>query len=389
MKNNFIKILFLLASLVNAASSRSETPEKASYRISVPEGGGVMSSGSGTGIAPRIVVTNSHVVGHRTGHKALVFNDDTSTQGTVLFIDRHKDLAFINTIENVPYVQLSDRDGDNGHNIVTIGYGTNAIKRRGFGTIQEIKDRGGCLLMVGTVGLESGDSGSGVFNENNELIGVNWGTDGNGNYFTPLLEVDSALTAWETQCGDGNCFVPRRYKRGNNYNGGSGMQPISPEPVTPAPKPKPQPEPPEIAPEADQSKPIKNEINVDKLLEQINKLIDDKISKIPAPQIPQIPPACACNPEKNCNCEKTTNTDIPAVVPKEYFVLVTADLDICKGVNQKSDLLKSKGVEIVTVKLKPKETTVNDELPRLFIMPRRELISGSQNILNYYQLLVK
>jgi len=103
--------LLLSLFLILPVSAREGTPEESSYRIRSASGGGY-SLGSGTGIGHRVIVTNSHVVGHVAGGLVNYWCSYTKEEGVgfVVSVDRANDLALVVTKEEISCVKIGTLD---------------------------------------------------------------------------------------------------------------------------------------------------------------------------------------------------------------------------------------------------------------------------------------
>ncbi len=264
----------------------TSTPQKASFIVRAPGGW----RGSGTGIAPQVVITNWHVVRESIGNRKAVFHIENprtgvSSTATLHYWWKAHDLAILHTDDVVPYVDVAD-DVKHGQKTTQIGQMTGprrgqylAYNPRTGG--QLYFDRvGGRLCAMLTSSCVGGDSGGGVFDESGRLVAVLWGATGN-TYVSPLNEVVAAAKVFEKQCypGDPNCRILRQRSGGRNV--AEGPRPsVDPRPPTP-PRPAVDPRPPAPVPDKYVTK-----VEFNTLIQQITLLT----TKIDAISIQQGPP---------------------------------------------------------------------------------------------------
>ena len=178
---------------------RAHTPASASFRIWTSFHNGERSGGTAVGIHPRIVATNSHVVGHRLADDLqVVSNDGHQWAAHVIAFDRPADVAlcYVQSGE-VPYVQMSDIPPDVGEVLTMIGYGGSGRAKLGRGQLMSDTGRNGSVEVF-AVGIRSvsGDSGAGLFLRG-RLVGLNWGADARGaSASTPVRHVRRLLETW-------------------------------------------------------------------------------------------------------------------------------------------------------------------------------------------------
>ena len=226
-------------------------PLDATFRVSVREGNGT-AYGTGTAVTERLVITNAHVIGRQAGVYATVSNALGSHQGQVISCDSGVDLAMIYVpaggLQSVPVAETDPRQGDR---VTIYGFGRSGVIRGGSGVVQPIRSirQPGCPLIETSIGIEEGDSGSGLINAAGELCAVNWGKDGStsASCATPVSCLLAMATRYETQyCQGGQCIIPRRgVGVGVGIGAGIGVQvrplaPVAPParplvPVTPPP----------------------------------------------------------------------------------------------------------------------------------------------------------
>lgn len=151
------------------------TAEQASYRIRVPNG----NCGSGTGIDPYVCVTNAHVIG-RTHQRDIAIEHGPTGQrwlGWSFVLDPNRDLALIWVDEgNLPCVQLGD-DIDEQTQYTILGYPKAGDLQSGRGSVIDwVGSQGNRSAQLSVMSIV-GDSGGGIFDDQDRLVGVTWGSD--------------------------------------------------------------------------------------------------------------------------------------------------------------------------------------------------------------------
>ena len=270
------KILLLMAAI-------SATPEEASFRIETGNAGG-----SGTGIHPRIVVTNAHVVGNQHRDNISIKSDwskETWTARTIC-VSPPYDIALLWVDGIVPHVEIADAPQE-GSDVKLCGYGPDRRLKAGIGRVLGVRG----LRQNGAENIETmihsfpGDSGGGIFDADGRLVAVNWGGDRSINssvsvpakYVKHLGEQWATLTLpkdrWqEFQCMGGNCGGGNRQNAGNGGGVPSPKFPVN-RPADNSPPPVPQPI--AITP----PKPIEQPKPVD--IDQLAKSLIDKMAEDP------------------------------------------------------------------------------------------------------------
>lgn len=228
---------FLLSVFVWLVSAVSLAQHPAVVRISVPNGQGVSSLGSGVlcGVDEKYgyILTANHVVKGAVSHSTVSFPDGTRSAGQVLCVDAVWDLALIAIHKpNVEPVVLAGQDPDYGDRLTAVGYGgggeyletAGVLSARNFPpTAPDVWDWYSIDSSV-----RSGDSGGPVFNEAGELAGILWGADGQSTTATTVRRL--------TQFG--SCYGGRCYSRPPANPGRQiGVAPRPPAAKPPAQKP--------------------------------------------------------------------------------------------------------------------------------------------------------
>lgn len=236
------------------ALALSASPAESSYRVSIPG-----ASGSGVGIADRLVVTNSHVVDHqhRDGVRLRCSVTGHETVGATVLVDPVADLAFILTRESVPHVALHEHGATEGQQLTLIGYGGSGTAHQGRGRFLGVRSRSGAGTPTGHLHVQSipGDSGGGVFDDDGRLVGLNWGTTAEGvSLSVPVRFIWTDLGQLETQCPGGSCGpMPSRSPSFPSIRPPAKL-PIESRPPTPIQAPQPVPQPLPVPQQVDASK---------------------------------------------------------------------------------------------------------------------------------------
>lgn len=194
-------ILSLVVALVLSASALANSPH---VRIHVSGDG---STGSGTLIGPGLVVTCNHLFTESRSGVVVRFRDGRQVAAQVIAQDRANDLAalVIEPVEIRPFAVSSE---DPSGALSACGYGPNGQFRGIRGRITGYAQAQGSSYPSTTIqgGVRSGDSGGGVFNDRNELVGVIWGTQGGETYAMCGEPVRKLVE--QTQCYNGRCYSP-------------------------------------------------------------------------------------------------------------------------------------------------------------------------------------
>ncbi len=234
-----------------ATCAKSAEAADCEYRIYAPLGGGHANMGSGTAIAPRVIVTAAHVTERKhlknitvTAPDGTKYNAECSALG-----GNKADLALLEVLDgDLPvWSDLAPGDPASGQQVIAVGYGHNSILRQGSGQAGSKNSEG---KVEGTIKIESGDSGGGLFNEQGQLCGVLVEASGrqppgatviHGDFVAePVSRVAWLCDYYQTQCPNGQCpLMPQT-------NGGGSGQMI---PVQPRPSPAPQYAQPQYAPQ--------------------------------------------------------------------------------------------------------------------------------------------
>lgn len=155
----------------------------ASVKVNMDHGAGgsgtcVCLAGDETHIWFGVVVTNRHVAG-RVGAKAKVYFPGRRdyTSGVCVAVDSRADLAAVAIVarEDTPFVPVADAPPAVRSRVFQVGYPRGVGPKEREATYLGKRGRTGAADVFG-VGFSpiSGDSGSGIFSDN-ELVGVLWG----------------------------------------------------------------------------------------------------------------------------------------------------------------------------------------------------------------------
>jgi serine protease Do len=149
---------------------------------------GSMAYGSGVVIAPGQVITNCHIM-RQTKEPWVARGEDTFTISSVK-ADRYHDMCLV-TVENLPLKPAtigSINQLSKGAPIVSIGHSSaNPSPLTGIGKVRAVYPFNDGLVISGTARFSMGASGSGMFDEQGRLIGINtFKSPGRNAYFYAL-----------------------------------------------------------------------------------------------------------------------------------------------------------------------------------------------------------
>ena len=177
----------------------------------------------------------------------VVAPDGRRFEGTLVDVDRDVDLSLIaiSTDSDMKLSPLAEETPLRGAEIVTAGYG--------WGQLREMRAKvtgwnqsGRRWDMHGSRGLRSGDSGSLVWNDKGEVVGIGWGTSGSSAYIVGLPTIYEFIERPKVvqYCG----LFKNRPRRGKGC-GPFGCKPRERDPESqptpprrPGAKPKPDPD---------------------------------------------------------------------------------------------------------------------------------------------------
>ena len=183
---------------------------ESSYRVSLPNG----DAGSGTAISDRCVVTNSHVVSHRTSTAPEVTLRNYKGQtwrGQCIYANPAADVALVYvSTGDLEYAPLG-ADPQPGDRITLWGWGSGQLRYKPSEALpsRAFMDTTYTVAVLQCSALAvPGDSGGGLFNAAGELCAVCWGNAGHC-HAVGASHVKAAAEVWETQyCQPGGrCYV--------------------------------------------------------------------------------------------------------------------------------------------------------------------------------------
>lgn len=281
----------LLCVFVLVLPAAGAEPASASYRIEVGDAGG-----SGVAIAPRLVVTNSHVVGGRLVDDVRLCDAwGRWRQGRAVAVDRTADVALIHVRDPLPAVAELGDDPSPGQRLQLLGWGPDRRLKQGRGQLLGPRgSRGGSVPVLETaIHSEPGDSGGGIFDASGRLVALNWGGDPSTGFSasTPVSYVKKLGETWATsvyprerwqefQCFGGACGGGG----GISLNAGSGRGVAPPKwPVAPPPEPISNGPVQAPSPSVDLPRPVQQPVDTDSLVDRLaEKLAADARFRGPA-----------------------------------------------------------------------------------------------------------
>lgn len=151
-----------------------------------PDGG--MSYGSGVIVAPNKVLTDCHIF--RQSKQPWVSRGEDTYTITSVQADRYYDICLV-TADNLPYKPIKLGSGSSlkkGQQVVGIGFSNGmASPLTAFGELKSLYPLNGGNVIRTTARFALGASGSGLFDEQGRLIGINtFKTPGQNAYFYAL-----------------------------------------------------------------------------------------------------------------------------------------------------------------------------------------------------------
>ena len=131
------------------------------------------------------IVTNNHVVPDRPGKITAHFMNGRKYTGSLSGSDASLDVSVFAfaSYSAIPYVPLAEASPQPGEQVTQIGFpyhvraGQAPVRRRGRAIGFTGSWGASRILRIGGFRVDSGDSGSGVFNARGELAGLIWGFD--------------------------------------------------------------------------------------------------------------------------------------------------------------------------------------------------------------------
>lgn len=234
------------------------------------------------------VTTNSHVVPQNVPvnvifSKSAAYPEGRTAKGRFLATDRDADITLIaiSAEAKTPYVPMAERSPEPGTQIWQVGYPyftnwTRPIQRTGraagfAGSGRNMRLSDNVYQEVATslrlqLRINSGDSGSGVFNSAGELCGMCWGSS---NSDSLAVAVENIWAIVERTQYVGLC----QPKRPGQRPPPPGPPPPIEGPIGQAPRPPPvEPQPPIRSPGVESVEAIRSEIaEIKRLLDKIDK----------------------------------------------------------------------------------------------------------------------
>lgn len=235
-----------------ASCGEPSHPYFASYRVSLHQpGSSTGAGGSATGIGPDMLITNQHVavnvgtVGTAKDNEGRVWQIETKA------VNASADLALCQTKGERPlcWVRIAQQEPDYRSPVWAYGFGSGDKPPLAMGS-GYIKELGGDGRYVSSLVIQSGDSGSGMFDRNSELVGVNHavrceysqGGMAQGTCITVSLgSVRRFVQHYAEDCPDGMCFPesggwrqrqeapPQQQPHRRNLDGGDNwLKPVAP-----------------------------------------------------------------------------------------------------------------------------------------------------------------
>jgi len=178
-----ISILLATALTADAAPPGRQRPHPAVVRVSVADGGGSYSMGSGTLVAVHgsrgLVVTNWHVVRDAKAPPVVIFPDGFRSAAVVARLDADWDLAaLVIWRPRAEPVRISDHPPRPGEPLTIAGYGSGSYRMATGRCTQYVSPGGrhGFEMVELSAPARQGDSGGPIFNSRGELAGVLFGS---------------------------------------------------------------------------------------------------------------------------------------------------------------------------------------------------------------------
>lgn len=256
----------LVACLLLASSAVADDSAviNASLKVDIPGAGG-----SGVAIAPHLIVTNSHVVDHRLRNDVTVTDvHGREYRAVAVSLDKDADVALLYVQHRAgPYVRIAPRRRPLvGLTLRLFGWGPKRRLATGRGVVVSEWSRNRVQVLDCAVHSEPGDSGGGLFDDQDQLVALNWGGDSLTNYSasTPAEYVRQVAEAWvveampqdrwqEYQCLGGRCGSGPSETAGSARGVAPPKWPVAPPspdysqapptPIAPPPRPTAPPTP--------------------------------------------------------------------------------------------------------------------------------------------------
>lgn len=162
--------------------------------------GGSSSGGTGTLVAPDLIVTCAHLFDGQ-GTTRIIFANGYETTGELLAVDTVHDLAAvrISPVKTQPVAIAADYP-KRGERVYSAGYGGSgdryAVNAGSTDGYVVARNQPGPETLTISGMARQGDSGGPMLNEQGELVGVIFGTDGATVYGTCCTRIDRFLSRW-------------------------------------------------------------------------------------------------------------------------------------------------------------------------------------------------
>lgn len=201
--------LLVIAGFALSARSEPSQPYYASYVVNFSG-----ARGSATAVGPALLVTNKHVAG-RVGNTGTATDAAGAKHAIRCSVVSHSwDLALcMASDEGLHWAAVARQPPREGDDVWAMGYGAgnNPKLASGVGKLRRLDGNGN---YESTLVIQSGDSGSGMFNAAGELVGVNHAVDNRfatrgmvQGYTTSMAlpKLTSLLAQYAQQCPEGFC----------------------------------------------------------------------------------------------------------------------------------------------------------------------------------------
>lgn len=172
---------------------------------------GRLGTASGVALAPRLLVTNRHVV-ERADTIELNYWDGTSATADVLAVAVADDLALVRVSVRLPAVaRLADRDARDGADVRVAGFPNGGRQTVGRGEVVEYARLRAPVdaspVMRLTAAVVPGNSGGAVVDERGDLVGVVFGVETETGYglAIPASAIDELLSGGGAAPSAGAC----------------------------------------------------------------------------------------------------------------------------------------------------------------------------------------